>query len=371
MKRLSLVALVAALSVTPAVTPAVAHAQPAVAHAQPAVDPQVALDSYRTTAGGPGAALHTHSRTLHSGSASITENRPITPDDRFRAASQTKTFTAVAVLQLVDDGSVDLDATVERYLPGVVTGNGHDGTKITVRQVLQNTSGITSSTSDPQPQPDGTYTLRELVRAGLTTPPRTAPGTAFEYSNTNFALAGLLVEQVTGRSIGDVITARIIAPLGLTRTEYPRSRSMAAPFVPGYQGGRLGPFFFWLDRTDSVEPSFIASAGAIVSSQRDLSTFQRALLDGRLLSPSTLRQMRTTVPMPGVPADSRYGLGLWRLALTCGGEAWGHFGDLSTGHSSGTFATDDGRVAALVTNTIVLTEPATTRIQVIDAALCA
>ncbi|NUT98862.1 MAG: beta-lactamase family protein [Saccharothrix sp.] len=359
-QRLSLVALVAALCLTPAV-----------AQAQAAVDPQAALDSYRTTAGGPGAALLTHSRTLHSGSASITENRPIGPDDRFRAASQTKTFTAVAVLQLVDDGRIALDATVERYLPGVVTGNGHDGTKITVRQLLQQTSGITANTGSPQPRPDGTYTLRELVRAGLATPPRNAPGTAFEYSNTNFALAGLLVEQVTGRAVGDVLTDRVIAPLGLTRTEYPRTRSMAAPFVPGYQGARFGPFFFWLDRTDSVEPSFIASAGAIVSSQRDLSTFHRAILDGRLLSANTLREMRTTVAMPGVPADSHYGLGLWRLALTCGGEAWGHFGDLTSGHSSGTFATDDGRVAALVTNTIVFSEPSTTRIQVIDAALCA
>jgi D-alanyl-D-alanine carboxypeptidase len=104
----------------------------------------------------------------------------------------------------------------------------------------------------------------------------------------------------------------------------------------------------------------------MTSTLTDLAVFQRALADGNVVSDESLAEMRETVTAEG----AGYGLGLMRLELSCGGEAWGHAGDLSTGHSSVTMVTDDGRFASLVTNTLVAgaTEPG--RYDVIDAALC-
>ncbi|MFD8993509.1 serine hydrolase domain-containing protein [Streptomyces abikoensis] len=370
MARLATVVIAAAVAMTTVVP---TEAQPAADHA----DTQAVLNSYQAGAG-PGAAVHAGNRAgswdLYSGTADTGAKRPIGPDDQFRIASQTKTFTAVVVLQLADEGKVELDAPIDRYLPGVVAGNGYDGTKISVRQILQHTSGISEKAGKPKADPDGTYSLRETIRAGLTNPPLFAPGTSWSYSNTNFLVAGMLIEQLTGMPAGDVITARIIKPLGLTRTAYPRGgdRKLEAPYLPGYVGGRVGPFFLWTNATTAVELTAFATAGAMASTEQDMTTFDQALADGKLVSPAMLAQMRTTVPMIGFPAVMHYGLGLIRLDLSCGGQAWGHLGDLLTGHSSGTFATDDGRHAAVVTNgyLVVSNTGGTPREKVIDSALC-
>jgi D-alanyl-D-alanine carboxypeptidase len=364
--------VVAVIAAGAAMTIAVpAQAAPTADHA----DTQAVLNRYQAAAG-PGAAVHAGNRTsswdLHSGTAETGTNRPIGSNDQFRIASQTKTFTAVVVLQLVDEGKVELDAPIERYLPGVVDGNGYDGTTISVRQILQHTSGITKDMGKPKANPDGGYSLREVVRAGLANPPQFAPGTGWGYSNVNFMVAGLLIEQITGMPAGDAITARIIGPLGLTRTTYPRpgDRKLDAPYLPGYLGGRAGPFFFWQNNTFAHELSLWATSGAMASTEQDMTMFDQALADGTLVSPAMLAQMRTTVPMPGFPVNANnYGLGLMRLDLSCGGQAWGHAGDLTTGHSSATYATDDGRRAALVTNAFV-EDGRTKRYQVIDSALC-
>lgn len=331
------------------------------------------LDQYLTHAG-PGAAVYAGDDAgtwqVTSGTAVTPGNRPISPTDHFRAASQTKTFTAAVVLQLVDEGRVALDTPIEQYLPGVVTGNGYDGNAISVRQLLQHTSGIARDATNPKANPDGSYSLAELVRAGLTNPPQFAPGTSWGYSNVNYYLAGMLIERVTGQTVATATHDRIFAPLSLTGTSYPApgNRSLPAPYLPGYQGGRVGPFFFWYDMTASLEMSVVASAGAVTSTLTDLAKFERALADGKVVTAATLSEMRKTVPVPG--ADMTYGLGLMNIDLSCGGEAWGHAGDLTTGHSSITMVTDDGRFAALVTNTFVNNATEPTRLDVIDAALC-
>ena len=335
-------------------------------------DVRAVLDQYRAHAG-PGAAVHAGDETgtwqVTSGSASISVTRPIGAADHFRAASQTKTFTAVVVLQLVDEGLVELDAPIERYLPGVVSGN-YDGNAITVRQLLQHTSGIARDATNPRAKADGSYDLAELVRAGLANPPQFAPGTGIGYSNVGYYVAGMLIERVTGQDVGTAFTTRIIEPLGLTRTMLPRptDRSLPQPYVPGYGGGRLGPFFFWYDTTSNLEMSSVSTAGAMTSTLTDLAAFQLALADGEVVSPATLAEMRESIPFPGTELE--YGLGLMRQTLSCGGEAWGHAGDLTTGHTSITMVTDDGRFASLVTNTIVTNATAPTRFDVIDAALC-
>ncbi|GAA0613534.1 hypothetical protein GCM10010174_33950 [Kutzneria viridogrisea] len=340
---------------------------------------QTALEGYRAH-GGPGAAVHagdtSHNWDLHVGPKVINTNQFIGPNDAFRAASQTKTFTAAVVLQLVDEGKVALDAPIERYLPGVVDGNGYDGNRITVRQILQQTSGVNGDSNKAKAKPDGTYDLRELVRAGLAAyPPKSEP--TWNYSNINYYIAGLLIEQVTGMPARDAIAARIIQPLGLSQTSLPApgDKSLPGAYVHGYKGGAVGPVFLWLDTTfgewgsGTAEPSFWSTAGGLVSTLSDLAVFDQRLADGKVVSTASLAEMRKTVPT-GWPGTEHYGLGLWGHDLSCGGRAWGLLGDLSTGYSSATMATDDGRHAAIVTNTAVPNNDKPTRLDVLDAALC-
>lgn len=323
---------------------------------------QTVLDQYAAQAG-PGAAVHTARYTLSAGTGKINEQRVITAADHFRIGSQTKTFTAAVILQLVDEHRVELDVPISRYLPGVVNGN-YDGDVITVRHLLQHTSGLVRDVRDARVSPDGTFSLAELVRSAMDEPAQSAPGAALNYSNVGYLVLGLLIEKITGERAGDVITERIISPLGLTETDFPApgDRALRAPFLNGYIGGRLGPFFFWTEATTGQELSFWSTAGAMSSTLDDIRRFYQALIQGRVVSPAALAEMRRTV--------SSYGLALAEVPLTCGGVAWGHNGSLPTGHFSLTLATDDGRSVSVVTNT---NQPGSnpSAIAVADKALCA
>ncbi|WP_376770712.1 serine hydrolase domain-containing protein [Lentzea indica] len=322
------------------------------------------LDQYLAQAG-PGVAVHYRAGTLSAGTAKIHEQRALSSLDHFRIGSQTKTFTAVVVLQLVDEGRVELDAPISRYLPGVVTGN-YNGDVITVRQLLQHTSGMVNYVRDARANPDGTYTLAELVRSAMDEPAQSAPGAAQHYSNVGFLVLGMLIERLTGKQAGDAITERIISPLGLTRTKFPApgNRALPAPFLPGYLGGRLGPIFFWTEVTTAIELSFWSTAGAMSSTLDDLQRFYRALINGQVVSPAALAEMKQTWGQSGT-----YGLALVKLPLTCGGVAWGHNGALPTGHHSFTLVTEDGRFASVVTNTNRM-DSKPSSFDVADKALC-
>ncbi|WP_424185379.1 serine hydrolase domain-containing protein [Actinokineospora sp. G85] len=281
------------------------------------------LNRYLAQAG-PGVAVHagnaTSAWTLTAGTAQFGTNRPITAADHFRIGSQTKTFTAAVVLQLFDEGRVELDAPVERYLPGVVTGN-YDGRVITVRQLLQHTSGLVRDVRDPRANPDGTYALAELVASAMDEPRQSAPGTAIAYSNVGYMVLGMLIERVTGQSAGEAITNRVIIPLGLEGTSFPapRTRGMPDPYLPGYGGGRVGGFYLWIDTTTTAELSRWSTSGNMASTLDDLVEFYQALGEGRLFSAEALAEMRRVVPV----GEAGAGLGVDRVPLPCGGVAWG------------------------------------------------
>ncbi|MFF5986668.1 serine hydrolase domain-containing protein [Prauserella flavalba] len=354
-----------ALAATATVTPAAA------AHDEHAATQDV-LDRYQSTVGGPGAAVYAGdadgSWTLTAGTARIFTDRPITSTDHFRNGSQTKTFTAAVVLQLVDEGLVGLDTPIERYLPGVVTGN-YDGNAITVRQLLQHTSGLARFGNGARANADGTYALAELVRATMDEPPVGAPGEAVHYSNAGYHVLGMLIEEITGQYVGDAITERIIEPLGLEGTSFPApgERALAEPFVPGYRGGRIPPFFLWVDTTTALEPSLYSAAGAMQSTLEDSATFFRALFDGEVVSDAALAELRRTVPQNG--GMGTMGLGINEVPLSCGGTYWAKNGAVESGHTSTTAVTDDGRFASVVTNTFY-DAAAVRSFEVLDAALC-
>ncbi|MFE2286355.1 serine hydrolase domain-containing protein [Streptomyces sp. NPDC059443] len=336
-----------------------------------------ALKSFQAAAG-PGAGIlagdSANSWTLSTGTAVINTNTPIQSTDRYRIGSQTKSFTAAAVLQLVDKGLIALDAPIERYLPGVVDGNGYDGNTITVRQLLQHTSGIAQYEpllAAPPANPDGSYALDALVREGLKRAPASAPGTTMLYTNTNYLILGMLIEKTTGMPVGKAIQSAIIEPLGLTRTSFPApgDRSVPGPAVHGYNGTRIGPFFFWVD-VISYDPSVFSSAGAMISTEADVTSFFQALIAGRIVSPATLAEMEKTVPVGGAGSLLAYGLGVARYDLPCGGVAWGHDGGVPGFHSE-TLVTADGRHASVVSNAYLATNPPVAQMyNLLGTALC-
>ncbi len=258
------------------------------------------------------------------------------------------------MLQLVDEGKVSLDAPIADFLPGVVSGNGYDGTRITVRHLLQHTGGLAPFTpqviiDQPPSNPDGTYDLAVLVRKGLSHAPVSAPGAGFAYSNTNYLVLGMLIEKVTGRPVHENVTRRVIEPLGLGQTVFPApgDRSLPAPAVNGYHGLRVGGFFLWTPAL-SYDPSLFSSAGAMISTLEDLTAFYRALIAGKVVSAAGLAEMRKLREVgPGVA----FGLGIGRKELSCGVMAWGHSGGVP-GYMSQTLVTEDGRHASVVTNAL-------------------
>jgi D-alanyl-D-alanine carboxypeptidase len=320
-------------------------------------------------AGGPAGSWH-----LSSGTATLHTADSLAPDEHFRVGSQSKTFLAVAVLKLAERGGLALDDPIERHLPGVVTGNGHDGTRITVRHLLQHTSGIPrDGVLTPQAGADGTYTLASLVKEALREPSVAAPGTTWAYSNGNYEILGMLVEKLTGAPLHRAVTDLVITPLGLGDTVFPApgDRVVPAPLIHGHAGVRVGGFFWWTDVTRSHEPSLFHGSGAIISTTRDLTTFYRALFDGRALRAASLAEMTRTVPLTpgGTPADPGYGLGLLKLPLPCGGAAWGHDGGVP-GYYSETLVTEDGRYASGITNAQLNGAPATAMYKTLTTALC-
>lgn len=304
--------------------------------------------------GAPGALAEvsdTHGRTvMTSGVADTGTRAPMAGGSRFRIASMTKMFVATVVLQLVGEHKVALDAPVERYLPGVIRGNGNDGRDITVRELLQHTSGLPNYLQYLNPQqildhPLAHYDPQDLLGIALAHPRLFPPGTGWKYSNTNYVVAGMLIEKVTGHPYGEEINRRIIRRLGLHHTTVPGDD----PDIPGMhpQGyTRPGPSGL-VDMTE-FNPSIAGASGAMISSGADLDRFLSALFDGRLLRPAELRAMKTTRPT-GDPSGRAYGLGLQSTPLPCGGLYWGHDGDIF-GFATMSGATPDGRTVTVMVN---------------------
>ncbi|MEU6989574.1 serine hydrolase domain-containing protein [Streptomyces sp. NPDC046465] len=291
-----------------------------------------------------------------SGLGDLERGTPRGDNDRFRVASITKTFVATVLLQLEAEGRIDLDDTVGTWLPGVVEGNGHDGDRITVRQILNHSSGIFDVSADPEFRRTvfteeflrhryETWTPERQVQIAMRHEPVFAPGTSWRYSNTNYVVAGMVIKKVTGNEYGDEIRQRIIEPLGLKSTSAPvTDPTLPGPHSRAYSKLHGKPQDRTYDLTE-LNPSLAGSAGGMISDAADLNRFYTALLRGKLLPAKQLAEMKEGVPTgEGTPPGSRYGLGLERRKLPCGKVLWGHDGNM---HGSSTFAvsTPDGRHA--------------------------
>ncbi|GAB2930111.1 serine hydrolase domain-containing protein [Micromonospora polyrhachis] len=283
-----------------------------------------------------------------SGVADLRTGRPVPQDGRFRIGSMTKTFTAVVALQLVADGELDLDRSVQHYLPGYLPA---DYPTITVRQVLTYTSGINGK-GVPHKDPDWFFAHRydhwePGSQLDLTKPLAFPPGTKQRYGNADYILAGLLIEKVTGRSWEREVTNRIIRPLGLTGTTAPSDdRRIHGPHARGYEAVETAEGTRWVDITEA-NPSLQWSAASIVSTAADLDKFIVELFSGRLVPAAQLELMFSVPAVPVYDGDddptndqpATHSAGL--MAIPLGPlTLWGKSGD-RPGYNNGMGATKD------------------------------
>ena len=285
--------------------------------------------------------------TGSAGVAVLGESARPSTDGHFRIGSNTKTFTATVVLRLVAEGRIGLDTPVVEYLPEFDLD-----ARVTVRMLLQHTSGIFNFTGEHME--DGTvvpgivwsgrewvedrfrtYEPAELVRLALSKPARFEPGADWSYANTNYVLARLVVEKVTGRSLADEMRRLVIGPLGLTGTSMPETRpDVPAPHAHAYYAYEEDGAEKTVDVTRQ-NPSWISTGGDMISTTKDLHTFIAALTGGKLL-PEELRDEMFT-PHPKVP----YGLGVF-VQDTGDGKVVTHNGGIS-GHAGLMYSTLDGK----------------------------
>lgn len=266
--------------------------------------------------------------TAALGTRDLATGEAVRTDDRFRVGSITKTFTGTVILQLVQEGRISLDDPVADYRPDVPGGQD-----ITVRQLLQMTSGLYNYSEDPgfnqrlDDDPAAEWTPEELLAVAFRHPPYFPPGTGFHYSNTNTVLLGLIAEQLTGRPLAELFRQRIFDPVGLHRTSFDPGPRIPRPHSQGYQfisnvdsltapvlTGQAAAWADWsagnpYDVTDN-NASWAWSAGAAVSTVDDLRRWAPALATGTLLSPELQRERLTFVPTSDAPGAPGYGLAI-------------------------------------------------------------
>lgn len=324
-RRVLAAALLAASVLAPtAVTPAVA-AQARMSHQ--AVDddcpPQEldralasrldkAIEKVRRQAGVPGvvAGLWMPGKGSYvraTGVADKATGEPMDTDVFVRIGSETKTFTVTALLKLVDDGGVGLDDPISRYVRHVP--NGH---RITLRHLAEMRSGLFPYTEDADFQhdllsdPQRSFTPRQVLAYGFKHKNTFAPGTRFQYSNTNFTLLGLVVEKVSGQRLADFIDRRVLRPARLSHTLLPSGSGFPRPHPRGYTNQTLSGEV--ADSTD-WNPSWAWAAGGMISDLHDLRRWARVVATGTLLRPQTQAERLKTLPT-GHPGTS-YGLGIF------------------------------------------------------------
>lgn len=289
-----------------------------------------------------------------AGTADLADGTPMTPDTGFRVGSNTKPFVAATVLQLVEEGLVDLDAPLTAYLPEYA-----EWSDITVRMLLDMRSGLPEYlgilplvfqlVSDPA-VPVGPREVLEYVREA---PRDFAPDTAGKYTNSSYLLLGLIIEAVTGQAADREIHDRIIAPLGLAHTYLDLGDRVDDTLAEGYiDFGLAGPALGLSSSTTSllpdphyvdgllvgtrlIHPAVNWTAGSMVSTSRDMAVLVHALLAGDLLSAASRVEMEKTQPAQLFNGLVPYGLGL-QVRPTAHGEGHGH-GGLNFGYQAGSY----------------------------------
>lgn len=314
---------------------------------------QATLERQAEARGAPGAVVLIDAPQARFAGATGVSDRvtktPLQPDDAFQIGSITKMFTATVILQLAEEGVLTLDDPLSAWLPDAAAGLPY-GDQITLRHLLQHTSGVFNYTDDV-----------DMLNAYLTNPTQTIepqaiidqiivlgksvfePGTDLSYSNTNYILLGLVIEAATGTSYAETLRSRVLEPVGMTHTFLKDLEPATSDVVHGYiRNGTL-----WMDVTD-WNLSWAWAAGALVSTPSDLALFVRALFNGDLFASDETLAAMLDVEASG---SHQYGLGImrdeWPGSQTI---AWGHDGGTPGYISSLRYAPELDLVAVMLTN---------------------
>ncbi len=310
-----------------------------------------AIESTRRQTGTPGVIVGLwfpgRGRYVRSfGVADKATRAPMRSDLNMRIGSETKTFTATAVLELVDKHKVGLDDPISHYLHGVP-----DGRHITVRQLLEMRSGLFSYSADADfvkalvSDPTRPFTPQELLAYAFRHRNVFAPGTQFQYSNTNYILLGLLVEKLGRMPLNEFIQRHVLEPSHLDHTLFPVGAEFPQPHAHGYTNQTLTGA---IADTTHWNPSWGWAAGAMISDLRDLHRWAPTVATGTLLSPATQAQREKFIPVPGFEGAG-YGLGLFQT------HGWtGHNGSLPGYESVVVYLPQQHATMVILLNTDIL-----------------
>lgn len=299
--------------------------------------------------------------TGQSGVADLATRRPLRPDTPFAIASVSKTFLAAEILALVAEDRLSLDAPAAPLLPGVLVGTRPIDPRITVRQLLDHTSGLGDFLVDRkldlavQADPTATWTpTMALAYAGR---PVGVPGAGYHYSNTGYVLLGLIAERLTGRTLAEEYRTRFLEPLGLTSVTYQGAEPPTAELPTAYRYTSVSLTARPTDVTDGTDirpftaiTTAAGAAGSIAASSGDLARWARALYGGYVIPKNLVRQMVddaaiTSSLRPSYP----YGLGVQVFQID-GRTSFGHSGRLVGARSAMRWFPDLGIAIAVVTN---------------------
>ena len=273
------------------------------------------------------------------GMANLELGVPVQPHHAFRIGSTTKLFTAAAIMLLVDEGRIALDAPVSTYLPD----SPKQWDKVTIEHLLAHTSGLPVLTMDSgywRTTARLEHTLDEVIAPARVRPLVYEPGTRFAYNNTGYHVLGAVLEKVSGKNFYDFVDQRIVQPLGLTNTGSGDDGRIKPGLVTGYRGG---PAPAW-----PIANSNLHAAGGMVSTVDDLAAFMLALQSGKLVSPASVKKMNAGYILPdGTPTG--YGLGQWVRKVN-GNHLVGHGGYVFNFYSQLEMDIDTGIVAVTLHN---------------------
>ncbi|HEY6649195.1 MAG TPA: serine hydrolase domain-containing protein [Mycobacterium sp.] len=324
------------------------------------------------------------------GTTELGAQTPPAPNTHFRIASNTKTMTAALIVLLAQDGKLKFSDPVSNYVPGVPNGEN-----ITVAELLKMRSGLYGYTADPvlsavmDSDPGKAWTPQEVLDIAFRHPPQFAPDTSYEYSNTNYALLGLIAEKVGGQPLRQQLAERLFSPVGLTQTSLPAAddTSIPAPYSHGYMYG--GSYYALADdpypaeiqaaaRAGTLKPidytnqnsSYATAAGGAISTADDLATWMKALVSGKVLNADYHQQWLTSLQAedPDAPDGQKYGYGISYQRFGPNAAMFYHGGELP-GFNSFMGYDPDNDVALVIWTNLTLSPDGKTTAQAMLATI--
>ena len=322
--------------------------------------------------GGPPGAIAVIQRGKHRevhtfGVANVRTGRPMRIDDRMRIASISKAFSGAVALSLVSKGALSLDDTIGELLKGLPDPPPATWSEVTLRQLLNHTSGLPDYTGSDQfrnalianpTQPDPPEKLLTYAYDLNNGKLLFIPGTQYKYSNSDNIAVGLMVEEATGRTYESQLQKQVYGPLGLRRTTLPVGANLKKPFIHGYDVSPPPPPE---DVSEGLAAGWAWASGGIVSTPADLNTFIRGYVGRKLFDLQTRREQRQVIEGgssdPPGPGKNSAGLGIFRYETRCG-TVWGHTGNIA-GYTQFAAASPDGKRSATVSINTALSPPST------------